>query len=734
MTDVDENAVFGYVDDWTKRPGDLVTFHLAADRRCRAQAQIVRLTGLQRTSEGESAGSETIGDSSLLEVQPREMRTGAYLRVDGPVRLAGRTVLEVWVKPTFDTGGHMCVVSQMHDGVGWSLSLDDDHFPFVEISDGRERRLLRVQRHAPLDCWSKLVVVTDLIAGATELIMSGSDGDEIGRASQTDFALSEPAPESAFLIGALTEEPDGRYAATNLFAGMLAGLRLWHSDPAGAVQGGDTGPVAADQVIAAWDFSTSGSSLRVGAAQGTGPTATPINLPVLGLPGPPSAGPAVRLHRESVEDAAWPTTYEWQVPDELPSGVYALKVIDPDGHCYPNHFTFFVVPPADRVGSGVALLIPTLTFHAYVCDRQGETFGPPAEAFTDLAYEPTARTRTHDRHPEFGRSLYDKYEDGCGVYLSSRLRPAFNIDPEYAHVIGGFLEHLGATLYTLDWLNHIGQSFDTLTDHLLDAEGLSLIERYQVVILGAHPEYSTSTMNAALREFFDRGGRIMYLGGNGLWEVIGLDPDRRHVAEIRRGAPPTAIPRLARARAGGWTSPETERTLSTTGERGGRWEENGFEPGSLLGLSSCAMGFASETPPYVVDRSIPSFARFVVEGLEAGDAIGIGGRCMGGAASFEVDEPYRTDHPDPLTARIATASGYPSYYERFEVDLSQPVRSAIVLKVNSNGGAVFSVGAIGFAAALSEREFGTSLARMTANVLNRFKDGSKFELPAPSAG
>jgi N,N-dimethylformamidase len=46
-----------------------------------------------------------------------------------------------------------------------------------------------------------------------------------------------------------------------------------------------------------------------------------------------------------------------------------------------------------------------------------------------------------------------------------------------------------------------------------------------------------------------------------------------------------------------------------------------------------------------------------------------------------------------------------------------------------NGGAVFSVGSIAWAASLAHNEYVNNVSRMTANVLRRFADDAPFEMP-----
>jgi N,N-dimethylformamidase len=50
-----------------------------------------------------------------------------------------------------------------------------------------------------------------------------------------------------------------------------------------------------------------------------------------------------------------------------------------------------------------------------------------------------------------------------------------------------------------------------------------------------------------------------------------------------------------------------------------------------------------------------------------------------------------------------------------------------------SGGAVFSVGSMGFAAALAHNSYDNDIYRITNNVLNRFLDPTPFQFPLVSS-
>jgi hypothetical protein len=68
----------------------------------------------------------------------------------------------------------------------------------------------------------------------------------------------------------------------------------------------------------------------------------------------------------------------------------------------------------------------------------------------------------------------------------------------------------------LGWLERQGYRYDLYADYHLH-DGTLNLDAYRVLILNTHPEYWSAEMYWAVKRWvFERGGRLMYLGGNGL--------------------------------------------------------------------------------------------------------------------------------------------------------------------------------------------------------------------------
>jgi N,N-dimethylformamidase len=286
----------------------------------------------------------------------------------------------------------------------------------------------------------------------------------------------------------------------------------------------------------------------------------------------------------------------------------------------------------------------------------------------------------------------------------------------------GSPHQFNADLHLLDWMEARGHDYDVLTDEDLHLEGADQPGHYKVIVTGSHPEYWSAEMLEALEAYLAGGGRLMYLGGNGFYWVTALDPERPHIVEVRRG--------FASSRT--WTSHPAEVHLAPTGERGGIWRFRGRSPNALVGVGFAAQGWDSHTPGYVrLPDSHDERAAFIFEGIDE-ERLGEFGLVMNGAAGDELD---RFDHGlgTPHHAlRLATSEGQHSdYYLVTHEDLlvtisaihgsdNPMVRSDIVYFEGPNGGAVFSVGSIGFSGSLSHNDYDNNISRMTENVLREF--------------
>ena len=239
----------------------------------------------------------------------------------------------------------------------------------------------------------------------------------------------------------------------------------------------------------------------------------------------------------------------------------------------------------------------------------------------------------------------------------------------------------------LGWLEREGFAFDLYGETQFNRDELSL-EDYRVLVISTHPEYWTRSMYEKLKAWVtERGGRLVYLGGNGInCEVTFLDDRTMRVengvhSELRQAA--------GDREDGAWTT---------------RFERDVESEATLLGVRHTWAGFETGAPYEVVE---PDHWVFAGTGLVAGDLFGtenLNARCHpGGASGHETDKLGPASPPGTtLLARGVNADGGGAHLVHVE---------------HASGGQVFSAGSISYPTSLS---VDAALSRVTANVLNRF--------------
>jgi N,N-dimethylformamidase len=379
------------------------------------------------------------------------------------------------------------------------------------------------------------------------------------------------------------------------------------------------------------------------------------------------------------------------------------------------------------------LLLPTLTYLAYSNERliaAGEGGMVPAGEAVRL----DEADKWLSAHPEAGLSVYDRHTDGTGCCLVSLRRPVPNFRPDFVWWNTGAPERFAADLYITDFLDHRGEAWDAFTDHDLHDEGVELLQRYQVILTGTHPEYCTREMLAAVRQYLEHGGRVMYLGGNGFYWVTSIDPQRPYLAEVRRGINGTRA----------WTSLPGELRHQTTGEQGGLWRYRGHPPNVLVGVGFAAQSDSRDRAPgYRRTRTSfePGYS-WIFDGVSDAEVIGDYGLSLGGAAGYEIDRYDRSLGSPERSAVLMTSQGmHPDSYllvvEDAEVMIpnvtgstNARVRSDVAYLPYEGGGAVFSVGSCSWCGSLSHNSYDNDIYRITDNVLSAFL-GARGGPPVP---
>jgi hypothetical protein len=376
------------------------------------------------------------------------------------------------------------------------------------------------------------------------------------------------------------------------------------------------------------------------------------------------------------------------VPGPERSGLYYLHAETESG----DFFSFpWVVAPA-QPSAPVAVLASTMTWNAY------NNFGGRGNYVNATRLPPTptvngrqdlARYNLEGSYTEW-RALDDAYQP-----VSWDRPEPFNHVPQGTEatdpIEGRQPCHLAPAEWRfLAWLEREGYAYDFYAEHQLD-DGTLDLDAYKVVISQVHPEYWSARMFERIKAWVnERGGRFMYLGGNGLnceVEVIS-DHAMRYKTHVISGPGGT-----------GAVDPNDPSVVyESRFHRSSRISE-----ASLLGVVFTEPGIMTAAPYQVLaaDHWV-----FTGTGLRNGDLFGtesLHERIPGGASGHETDKMSPSSPPDTKLLAKGTnpedGGAHMTFYD------------------TPGGGAVFSAGSITWPACVL---VDPHVSRITANVINRF--------------
>jgi hypothetical protein len=356
------------------------------------------------------------------------------------------------------------------------------------------------------------------------------------------------------------------------------------------------------------------------------------------------------------------------------SGLYYLWARTPSERVFS--FPWIVAPAQPK--SRLAVLASTNTWNAYnnfggrsnYINPGGLPATPTVNARLDLdRYTQTDSVwRIHDR--EFKPLSFDRPEPHNHIFDNSPWSSSHITDP-----IGGRMQcgQAPAEWRLLGWLEREGLEYDYYAEaHLHD--GTLPLNAYKVLVLSVHPEYWTREMYFKVKQWvLEQGGRLMYLGGNGLNCEVTLDE--------------------------GGTMACRSYDDSTHESRMHRTVES---EANLLGVVFTYPGAMTAAPYRVLDESHWVFAG---TGLHNGDLFGektLHERVPGGASGHETD-------------KVSASS--PKNLQRLAKGINSNEGGADLIYHESGHGAVFSTGSITWVSSLFTDPH---ISRITRNVLDRF--------------
>lgn len=745
----------GYADRLSVEQGGHIEFMVSSQLR-RYEAQVVRLIHGDTNPAGPGFKSQAVESDVAGEYpgQVQRLRTGSCVRI--PTRegfpLAGSFTVQIWIWPTTPAKHAQTLMARLSpDGRrGFALRLIEGRLSLaigesaVALDDQlRERTWYAVTAAYDAELSEARISVEPVAATASELRASA--------VGPLDEVVATDAPD--LIIGAESLLEDGEEVVSSFFNGKIDGPRVFERalGYAERLQPGtaSTEP-GTDGLVALWDFSKDICSRAITDRSGNGYQGHTVNKPMRGATGwnwdgSETAWPhaidqygAIHFHDDDLDDAGWEPSFGWTVPDDLPSGVYAVHLT---GGEEEDYIPFVVRPKRGRPAARIAFLMPTFSHLAYANQHllEGakgmmEQLGATGEAAARYPSTPQDKYILANRL----NSLYDTHTDGSGVCYASRLRPLVNMRPKFVsaalHDGEGSPHQLNADLCLIDWLHEHGYAFDVVTDEDLHLEGESLLAPYRVVTSGSHHEYWSGEMIDAAQAYLRGGGRLMYLSGNGMYWVTQHDPDTGAGIEIRRRGPSTST----------WEPEPGEAHLSATGELGGIWRYRGRSPQSWLGVGFTAVGLGEGRPYERQPDSYDERASWIFDGVDPDERIGdfpclVNGY---GAAGFELDRFDPALGTPHRTLLLATASGFSDSYQHVTEEVLQStsreggsvnplVRADMTLLEYPDGGAVFSTGSISWAGCLSYNGYNNNVSRVTRNVLDCFASDAPTVVTGP---
>ena len=699
--------IAGYSDKLSARPGETVTFFVSSHAREEFKATLHRSISADPNPDGPGIiedDASTYFKPSSFASRYQGFTPGSFAQstADLQADINADLVIKLWFMPTV-------LVAADQTLLAWgavSIILDPQGMITAKFADG-----ISVSTSVAIKCnhWHSLEVraeASGVVVLDVKSMMTAKAGIEITNDGQTEFDIAKMFPGS---VKAPVRIAAGFGDAPCCFNGKIEAPEI----------------LADGNLIAKWDFAQAISSLSVKAS--AGPDLLLKNAPTRGVRGhkwdatefcwrhKPDHYAAISFHDDDIYDFEWDSDFELVIPDDMPSGIYIMRI---EAEGYYDAMPFFVCPPVGKRRADLCVLASTFTYTIY--GNHARPDFAPSWLEKISAWKAYPNNPSQYRH--YGLSTYNNHTDGSGICHASHKRVLFNLRPGYltfGEATCSGLRHFQADGHLIAWLHNQNIDYDIITDDELDREGVTAISGYKAVVTGSHPEYHTSETLDALKDYRDNGGGLVYLGGNGFYWRIVRHPEDSALLEIRRSEDGLRA----------WASEPGEYYNAFDGSYGGLWRRNGRPPQQLVGIGFTAQGNFVGMPYKRVcyDKNM----EWVFDGIKD-DLLGDFGFSGHGAAGFELDrrdeklddgdditilaQSYDEDNrfilvPEEMLTHLTNLSGGP------EADVK---RADMVYFKTHTGGQVFAVGSITFCGSLPWNNYDNNVSKLLRNVVRKF--------------
>jgi N,N-dimethylformamidase len=713
-----ELPITGYLDRLSRRPGEKFAVRVSVRDGGRYRARLERVISADPNPDGPGLRFVDLSARFDRELEGRRqpIRLGSHAVIPAPDRPAGPVT---WTM--------LAWIAARPDEPAALLSEEG-----VTILLGPQGAIARVGGHElatgtvpPIRCWMRIWLSVDPATGEAVLGQAPWRTHTVPAIVREKLGpLSLPSGGTLLLAAQNAADPESHFTGRLEEPAILGGFHAtW-------TESGKTPDAATPGLVAAWDFARRMSTQEI---EDIGPQARHgrlVNVPTRAVCGArwtgeeqswrhaPSHYAAIHFHADDLHDCGWDTDFEFEVPQDLPSGAYALHLSCAAGE---DRLPFYVLPKRGTARPPVVFLAPTFTYQAYANHARGNAdaaYKARAAAWGASPYNP-------DDYPIYGRATYNRHPDRSGVAFSSRLRPVLTMRPGFLtfnDARGSGLRHYPADSHILAWLDAKGIEFDIVTDEDLHEEGAALLAPYRVLLTGSHPEYHSPQTLDALTEFRDGGGRLMYLGGNGFYWRVACVPEMPGLIELRR----------AEGGIRSWDAEPGEYYHQLDGALGGLWRRNRRPPQQLACVGFSAQGLFEGTGFQRLPASREGDFAWMFDGIEE-EVIGDYGLSGGGAAGFELDRADVALGTPEETVILARSLPLPAHFITVLEELCSHVHTAsgepadalrrgeIVAFEQPGGGAVFAASSITWCGSLwKDGAFQGPVSQLTENVLRRF--------------
>ncbi|MDE0810063.1 MAG: N,N-dimethylformamidase large subunit [Alphaproteobacteria bacterium] len=727
----------GYTDRLSATPGGKIAFKISSTFSEPYAVDVVRIIHGDPNPNGPGVKLRTV-ETSIAGSYPsrsQPVHLGSYVIADDTPALHGlgsfNVTATIW--PTLPDKGPQAVISKWDQeaGAGFALEIGPEGASFtVGSGSGGEAKVSvgkRMRRHKWYRVHASHEPATGAITVSQEPLKPEHGLDDTGTATHM---LSETATidtKTPLLIAARSGRELHHHFNGKIEDPLIAATvdhDAMKAFPAVA---------APHTILVAMNFGRDFSNTRVHAVGKAAPlAASVVNLPARAVTGSnwdgtemsfkhaPDQYRAIHFHDDDLHDCGWEDDFVFEIPQGMPSGIYGCRIKCQHAE---DMIPFYVRPLKGKPTSDAVFLASTFTYQVYANhkrDVSDHKFRERGKRWGAAQYLP-------DDHSDYAHSTYNLHHDGSGVGYSSRLRPIMTMRHNFLTFddpYGSGLRHFPADTHLIDWLDAMGHGVDIITDEDLDDEGAELIAPYKVLLTGSHPEYHTKgTLDALMEYTHQRGGRLMYMGGNGFYWRVARSDDWPGALEIRR----------AEGGIRAWAAEPGEYYNAFDAQYGGLWRRNGRAPQQLAGVGFSSQGAFEGSYFRRTEGGDDPQASWILEGINEG-VLGNFGLSGGGAAGFELDRAdIRLGTPETAVVIAASENHQTSFIAVLEDQLSQRntvtgvphnklIRADITYFETPNGGAVFSVGSITFCGSLSHQGYKNSISRMINNVLERFRE------------